>query len=76
MTKDQRIFQADSKDSDQPAWLHRLICVFAGRTLVGNAVLRLKYIEHFRRQISDDICRLFFLSRLSIGKVRIKKLKD
>ena len=44
IAKDPERFQADSEDPDQPARMHRLIWVFAGRTcnLVGNAGHRLK----------------------------------
>ena len=38
LAKDSKRLQADSEDSDQPERMHRLICVFAGRTcnFVGN----------------------------------------
>ena len=40
VAKDPKHLQADSKDSDQPAWMCRLIGVFAGHTchLIENAV--------------------------------------
>ena len=42
---DPKCHSAESEDSDQTAWMRRLIWVFAGRTwsLVGNAVSRLKW---------------------------------
>ena len=34
VAKDPRFLHADSEDSDQTGWMHRLIWVFAGRTLI------------------------------------------
>ena len=71
------IQNAPRRDSDQTAWIHKLILILAGSTSEGYVFWRYAHLIFylFRRQISDDICRLlFYFDKLSLGKTLIYKV--
>ena len=68
--KDPKSFPTNSGYSDQTAWMHNLIRVFAGRTcnLVGNAVPRLICnVTHLYHPILSSI-HLFYRRALSVAR--------